>query len=99
MKKHYIALWALLAATFAFFAVASAFDSPSIGGHKFKSSGIADALFAVPEPEPCEIPAIGDSATATATRPAFPAPLDTAAQTKHYKRNTKHQGLGKRHAD
>lgn len=96
MKKHYISLWALLAAAFAFFAVASAFDSPSIGGHKFKSSGIADALFAVPEPEPCEIPAIGDPATAATTRPVFPAPLDTAAQTILFIGDSMLEGLGPR---
>lgn len=42
MKRHYLELWLLLLSAFVIFIVASAFEPPVIGGHRLKSSGIAD---------------------------------------------------------
>lgn len=42
MKRHYFELWLLLLSAFVIFAVASAFEPPTVAGHKLKSSGFAD---------------------------------------------------------
>ena len=46
MTRHHFSLWALLAAAFAIFAVASAIGLPEVAGHQLKSSQIADTVFA-----------------------------------------------------
>lgn len=98
MKKHYLALWALLAVAFAIFAIASAFDMPAIGSHQLKSSGIADALLAQNSAEQSiDGPAAAADSTPAAA-PALPAPLDTASQTILFIGDSMLEGLGPRMA-
>ena len=93
MKRHYLHLWALLAAAFAIFAVASAFDMPTIGGHELKSARIAETLFAPREvPEPlADAPKLPELAPAP-----FPAPCDSSAQTILFIGDSMLEGLSPR---
>lgn len=81
MTRHYIFLWLLLLSAFVLFAAVSAFDMPEIGGYRFRSSGIADALFAQRDKsQPAPDSLLSDSASGI-VRDEFPVPVDTASQT------------------
>lgn len=54
MKRHYLELWLLLLSAFVVFVVASAFEPPTVAGHKLKPSGFADFFCCAP-PEAAEI--------------------------------------------
>lgn len=100
MNKHYFMLWALLATAFAVFAVASAFEMPSIGDHTLKSSGIAQAL-TPPKISHDTIPLLSDSTLApkdTIPEVTFPVPVDTAAQTILFIGDSMLEGLSPRMA-
>ncbi len=99
MKKHHLALWALLATAFAIFAVASAFDMPEIGGHRLKSAGISETIFGerTPEGDPADslfgamAANAGDAAEVTG-----PVAVDTASQTSLFIGDSMLEGLGPR---
>lgn len=98
MTKHHFSLWLLLAVAFAIFAVASALEMPSLGGHQLKSSGIYDNLFASHQ-DPVSVVAdscAADSLSGTCGAVAFPVPVDTAAQTILFIGDSMLEGLGPR---
>lgn len=101
MKKHYIDLWLLLACAFAIFAVASAFEMPTIAGHQLKSSEIHSHIFGNNTPAPadslCPVIASAEAITKQAT-PAFPVPCDTTAKTILFIGDSMLEGLGPRMA-
>lgn len=86
MKRHYISLWLLFAAAFAIFAIASAFEMPTVAGHQFKSAEIYDHLFADKSTTPTDdfnddsCIVVPEEITADVV-PQFPVPVDTATQT------------------
>lgn len=96
MKRHHLALWALLAAAFAIFAIASAFDLPQIGGHQLKSSQIAETIFGDRADADADTSALALTAPAVADTVAFPVPVDTAAQTILFIGDSMLEGLGPR---
>lgn len=98
MKRHHLSLWALLAVAFAVFAVASAFEMPTVFGHELKSSRICQTIFAEREHTPVladSLCAEGDSIVVE-TAPAFPVPVDTASQTILFIGDSMLEGLGPR---
>lgn len=96
MKRHYIHLWALLAVAFAIFAVASAFEMPTVGGHELKSARIAETLFASRASEPAGNLPAEDFALAEAAPAPFPAPCDSSAQTILFIGDSMLEGLSPR---
>lgn len=96
MTRHHFSLWLLLAVAFAVFAVASAVGLPEICGHQLKSSQISDNLFS---PREVENDVFADSLlrdTVTEAAPAFPVPVDTAAQRILFIGDSMLEGLGPR---
>lgn len=97
MKRHYLSLWALLAVSFAVFAITSAFDMPYMGEHQLRSSGIADALTA-PHADEEAVP--HDTLIATpdtiVKQTAIETPVDTASQTILLIGDSMLEGLGPR---
>lgn len=96
MKRHYVALWLLLAAAFVIFAVASAVELPEIAGHRLKSAEIADCLFGAPDTATAAVAAVPDTAAVADAPPAFPVPCDTTAQTILFIGDSMLEGLGPR---
>ncbi len=102
MKRHYLSLWLLLLCAFALFAIASAFEMPTVAGHQLKSSGIADALLGTNVDDALSIYAEAQDSTAaiadTASNavPTFPMPCDTASQTIMLIGDSMLEGLGPR---
>lgn len=96
MKRHYLHLWALLAVAFAIFAIASAFDMPTIGGHELKSARIAETLFADrTPPQPADEQAVASGVAEEVASP-FPVPCDSTAQTILFIGDSMLEGLSPR---
>lgn len=96
MTRHHFSLWALLAAAFAIFAVASAVGLPEVAGHQLKSSQIAETVFAERQHE-SELAADSLITESEAVEePAFPVPADTTAQTILFIGDSMLEGLGPR---
>ncbi len=96
MKRHYLELWLLLAVAFVAFAIASAFDMPTIAGHQLKSSEIADYIF-----KSRSSTFIADSIFAEKIeiqKSIFPVPCDTTAKTILFIGDSMLEGLGPRMA-
>lgn len=99
MKRHHLALWALLAVAFAVFAIASAFDMPEIGGHQLKKADFAETILAPRTPAAATADSLAgnmDATAAEAAAPAFPVPVDTASQTILFIGDSMLEGLGPR---
>lgn len=98
MNRHYLSLWALLATAFAVFAIASAFEMPQIMGHTLKSAELPE-LFADAETDnEVDTALIAAADTVVHSRPVFPVPCDTAAQTILFIGDSMLEGLGPRMA-
>lgn len=95
MKKHYIALWALLAVAFLFFALLPELGMPTLFGHTLKEAGIRDALFSertvaeALDPDTIISTDVDESSL-------FPVPCDTASQTILFVGDSMLEGLGPR---
>lgn len=96
--KHYTSLWLLLAAAFAIFAVASAFEMPEVCGHQLKSSEIYASLSTPHTDESADGPdfSMADSIVATEMAQVFPVPCDTTSQTILFIGDSMLEGLGPR---
>lgn len=101
MKRHYLHLWLLLATAFVIFAAASALDRmPTVGGHTLRNSGLAQAL-TPPHGDIADsifAAQLDSLALAGAAEPAFPVPVDTAAQTILFIGDSMLEGLSPRMA-
>ncbi len=96
---RYLPLWGVLALSFAFFALVSFIEHPSVMGHEFKTMGFAEEIFGKRDiMAPVEEPAGSGAQTAVVPADTFPMPVDTAAQTILFIGDSMLEGLGPRMA-
>lgn len=96
MKKHYVALWALLAVAFVFFLILPFAGMPTVFGHTFKSAGIAEAITAENHSGGNVVP--DTVRNDSVPQQNFPVPCDTTSQTILFIGDSMLEGLGPRMA-
>ena len=100
---RYLPLWAILAVSFAFFALFSFFEHPTVFGHEFKTMGFAESIFGERNAADIAQTVVAEEDDKAQREKveaeiSFPMPTDTASQTILFIGDSMLEGLGPRMA-